>query len=35
VAVGLGGPGMHEAVAHYHLLHIDKIEPLNGRRRTR
>jgi hypothetical protein len=33
VAVGLGGPGVHEAVVHYNLLHVIKIEPLNGRKR--
>ncbi|MFQ5805198.1 MAG: hypothetical protein ACE5I3_01970 [Phycisphaerae bacterium] len=32
VAVGLGGPGVHEAVIHYNLLHIVKIEPLNRRK---
>jgi hypothetical protein len=33
VVVGRGGPGVHESAVHYNLLHIVKIEPLNGRRR--
>jgi hypothetical protein len=35
VAVGVGGPGVHDYVVHYNLLHIVKIEPLNGARRPR
>jgi hypothetical protein len=31
VAVGLGGPGVHEAIIHHNLPDIVKIEPLNRR----